>query len=72
MAEIFLIIGLVLVALPCLILLAFLVYKLFENWQKKASKIMPKNGCFRQSPDCRHPREYLCIKCGDCGRKFIK
>ena len=62
-----------LVTLPFLI---GFVYVLIKKWKeintKKANKILPKSGCFRQAPDCRHPREYLCIKCGDCGRKFIK
>lgn len=51
------------------------VYVQIKKWKeistKKSNKILPKSGCFRQSSDCRHPREYLCIKCGDCGRKFI-
>lgn len=39
---------------------------------ERGNKILPKSGAFRQGPDCRHPREYLCIKCGECGRQFIK
>lgn len=41
-----------------------------KKWEE--SHILPKSGTFRLAPDCKHPQEYLCIKCGDCGRKFIK
>ena len=43
-----------------------------ESKAEKAKKILPRSGCFRQSDDCVHPMEYTCVKCGDCGRKFIK
>lgn len=39
---------------------------------KKGSEIIYVSGAFRQSKNCRHPNEYLCVKCGDCGRKFVK
>lgn len=59
-----------------LLFLIGFVYVLIKRWKgirtKKANKILLKSGCFRQAPDCMHPREYLCIKCGDCGRKFTK
>lgn len=38
----------------------------------KDSKIIYGSGAFRKSKDCRQPKEYLCVKCGDCGRKFVK
>lgn len=61
-----------LITLPLLAkLIVSFSYKSIKKRQK-ASKIMPKSGCFRQASDCRHPKEYTCIKCGDCGRKFIK
>lgn len=55
------------------IVYCFLYYKKQETKKKKLeeSKIMPKGGAFRLAPDCKHPNEYLCIKCGDCGRKFV-
>lgn len=40
-------------------------------WYLREKKTFPKKGVLRQASDCRHPEEYTCVKCGDCGRRFI-
>ena len=59
-----------------LLIVAMMVFSIFggekRKEHKKDSEIIYGSGAFRQSKNCKHPNEYICVKCGDCGRKFVK
>ena len=48
----------------------FCVLKIKKEIERE-KKTFRNSGVLRQAEDCRRPKEYLCIKCGDCGRIFI-